>query len=95
MLGDEDGDRIELIGDETCDLAEISVRIDVRVRNQQFLEGLVTFANCSDAVFLIIENLEVVEADLNALELRIKDSNAYRFVEDPLKFFENLRSSSP
>jgi hypothetical protein len=90
MWGEESGNRIDLSFDAGR-IDSIFVRVDVRNLSIQFLEGVITFSNYIDAVLLVMEDGGVIEPNLQTLVMRIKESNACRFVQDPRKFFENIR----
>ena len=92
MWGEEDGDRMSVLYDDVGQAEEISVRIDVRKPNHQFLEGLVAFANSIDAIFLVMEEYEIVEPKVDVLVKRMIQSNAWRFVEDPHEFLESFKT---
>jgi hypothetical protein len=92
MWGEEDGDRLSVVYDDLGHAEGISVRIDARNPSQQFFEDLVEFANSIDAVFLVMEDFQLVEPGVDALVTRMNKSNACRFVEDPHEFLESIRN---
>lgn len=89
MWGEEDGNRMDIFNDVGY-MDSIFVRVDVRTHNDQFLEGIIKFADYIDAV-IVTEEDRVIEPRLNALVIQILESNAYRFVKDPQEFFESIR----
>jgi hypothetical protein len=92
MWGEENGNRISLVYDDAGNRDAISVRIDVRNPNTQFFEDIVEFANSIDAVFLVIEDFQILDPGVDSLVMRMNQSNAYRFVEDPNEFLESIRT---
>ena len=92
MWGEEDGNRISLVYGDAGNREAISVRIDVRNPNDQFFEDIVEFANSINAVFLVMEDWQIVEPGVDSLVIRMNQSNARRFVEDPYEYFESIRT---
>ena len=91
MWGEEDGNRISVVYDDAGYPDAISVRIDARYPSNQFLQSIVEFANSINALFLILEDMQIVEPGVEALVIRLKKSNARRFAEDPDEFLESIR----
>jgi hypothetical protein len=89
--GKEDGNCISLES-EGDQIDSIVVRVDARAVSKQFIEGIVEFANYIDAVILVVDNLGIIEPTVEAVVGRMSESNASRFVEDPTKFLESVRS---
>lgn len=90
MWGEENGDRIE-ISIEAGSVNYIFARIDVSKRNDQFLEGIVGFAQYVDAVLFTVEKGLLIEPSVEALVEQVEASNAFKFVQDPQDFFERIR----
>jgi hypothetical protein len=86
MWGEEEGDRID-ISHRGAVLEEIRCRVDVRINNVGFLEGILRLAVLADC-WIITEELEVIPSTLEALMKEIKNSSAYRFVLNPSAYLD-------
>lgn len=86
--GAEDSNVIKAVLDDQR-VIEVVVRVDLRKLDDKFLQHVVDFAVHCRCV-LLTEDMKLVEPDVNKLKLKLMDSNAARFVEDPAGYFEEL-----
>lgn len=84
--GDYDGDRIELLY-ENGSVVEINVRINIIKINLEYVSRLADFAKQTDSL-IVNSNLELIEANLEAILKDIKSSRAFLFLQDPKAFFD-------
>ena len=84
VWGEEDGNRIDVLY-ENNDVFEIFVRIDLRQRDRGFVIALVRLATKHEGVF-VTSTMRVLEPTVNNLIKAMKESDAYRFVNDPKAF---------
>ncbi|MCP9494193.1 MAG: hypothetical protein MSG64_07040 [Pyrinomonadaceae bacterium MAG19_C2-C3] len=82
--GEEDGTSIEVWFEQKL-VTDIYVRINVASLDVNVLEKLTGLTARCEALFLTAD-LEVIEPDLQNLTAHIKQSNAFRFVENPEQF---------
>jgi len=87
--GTDEGDRVDLLAPEGL-LQECFVRIDVRSTSKAFLVNLVQVAKEWDWLFYTQDH-EIVQPTFYHLLFAIRKSGAFRFVEDPQGFFEELK----
>ena len=88
--GIEDGNRIEVWRDEEGDISSIFVRIDLRGPAREFVDHLVNLAVRLDCWFLFAETLELAAPSRQRLTDAILASSAFRFVENPRVFLDEL-----
>ncbi|MBT2655353.1 hypothetical protein J7E81_08895 [Bacillus sp. ISL-18] len=85
LYGNEEESCLELFYEETV-LSEISCRIDVRNVTIKILKGIIDFIVINNAKIFI--NNVYYPPTLENLVLIIKNSDAYKFCEDPSKFLD-------
>ena len=66
------------------------MRIDLRQRDRGFVIALVRLATKYEGVF-VTSTMRVLEPTLNNLIKAMKESDAYRFVNNSRNFFEPLK----
>jgi hypothetical protein len=88
--GTDDGDEIMLVGDKGL-LKNISIRIDLRSLNADFLSALTNFAKRNDFLFYSLESRKFIEPDLSELFGEIKKSRKVGFLQDPISFFQDKK----
>lgn len=85
--GDEDGNRIDILH-SGASVAEVSIRIDVRHMDDNFIEGVIALATYWDCVF-VTEALRVLPPVPAELRSAVQESEAHRFVSDPHGFLDS------
>jgi|GEM_PF-6202216 len=83
--------------DETCirlmieeeKITDVSVRIDARNIETNFLRSLIDFAKTNGYIFFTLESNRFVEPEKKCFSDELNRSRAMRFVKNPLKFFED------
>lgn len=90
--GVEDGNRIDLLLEENL-VSELQVRLDLRNLSEDFLQQVVDLADSLGGVFCS-DDWTLLQPDIQSLARAMVDSNAARFVADPLGFLENLAGES-
>lgn len=86
-----DHDAWILINPEKNQIKEFTFRADLRQSKLQFLIEMVELAK-DNALLLIDRKGNVVEPKIKEVIKLIKQSNALRFLEDPIQFFTDLES---
>jgi hypothetical protein len=91
--GSDNGDHIAIRkGDEQT--TSVFLRIDVLRLTHEVLASVVRFASCCDCVVLT-EDLRLLEPDLETLSAAIRQSPAFRFVQDPQRLLSEALSLDP
>ena len=87
MYGDEDGDSIEIWGDD------FRCALDLRNFSLSILVAVLDLAKSTHCKLVLHGSGEVIEPDLVEVVQRIKDSNAYAFCLSPEDYLRNLSKS--
>ena len=90
LWGEENGNRIDIFLEEGK-IANVNARIDLRQPSVAFLELLLKIARYCGAHFRTEDELDIPAEKERILEA-IRHSEAFRFVSDPQRFFEELKS---
>lgn len=91
--GDDDGNYIEACASSGL-LVAVMVRFDLRKLDENFLLGITDFIRSRGWLFLA-DGGELVKGDADALRTFIVQSNAQRFVDDPVGYLEKLAKTDP
>lgn len=86
--GYEDGNRIDIVLEKEA-IVDFFVRVDVRESSQVFLVSLLQIARQNDWLVRTGDG-RVFRPSLSRLLTAIQASQAFRFVQDPLRFLEAL-----
>lgn len=89
IRGKMEGDRIDIIY-ENGSVAEISVRIDVREIDLNFLVRIVQFSKINRLLLVNATTREVIESDIEMLIGAIESSSAFKFVSNPHDFIRKI-----
>ena len=89
--GAEDCNVVQVIMDGGR-VVELSVRFDLRKLDETFLHNMVGFARDNECVFLT-ESMRVIEPSADVLKAVLMSSDAWRFVEDPRRYLEELNKN--
>jgi len=92
--GDEDGNRVDLVLSQGI-IEEVYVRFDVKDLGGSFLPRVVDLAKSMDLIFLGLESRRLIEPNRPDLIYEIRGSRAFKFVEDPIRFFRGLKGARP
>lgn len=84
-----DNDASIYLDDETLTITEFSFRADLRERDLTFLMGMIELGKENNWMFMD-RNGKLMNPDFQEIKDSIKDSNAYSFLKDPIKFLENI-----
>lgn len=86
--GTDDGNRIDLVFHDGC-IADLFIRIDVRNISSHFLEGLISLLQRND--WLLASNHgNIIKPLETELLIAIRESSAFRYVENPKFFLQQL-----
>ncbi len=88
--GDEEGDRVDVFCHGNVP-ESWSVRFDMRTPNHSFIIKIVDLAGEFDGVFITQERY-VISPSYSKLLTRMQRSSSFKFVENPEKFFERLKT---
>ena len=89
-FGDDETNDISVCFDhETKKVQTLSCRLDLREIDKSFINKALSLATRFDCLFMDTEG-ELYEPTLENLADAIQFSNAYRFVEDPKQFLDDL-----
>ena len=75
-------------------IKEFSFRVDLREENLEFLKNMIKLANENEWMFMDRTGL-LINPNIEELKDSILKSNAYRFLENPHKFLDNLEKNKP
>ena|SRR5690349_15867957 len=84
-----DNDASMLINGETGKIAELQFRADLRENNLKFLQEMVKLAHDYDWLLMDL-NGNLVNPEMKEIVGLIKNSNAYKFLQDPTRFLTGL-----
>jgi hypothetical protein len=81
-----------LLTDETQqEIIEFNFRVDLRLSNLTFLNNMIGIAKENELILMDIKG-NLIKPNFETLLSFIKTSNAYRFVQNPKMFFEDIES---
>jgi len=75
-------------------IKEFSFRADLREENLEFLKNMIKLANENEWFFMDRNGL-LINPNLEELINNILKSNAYKFLENPNNFFDDLEKNKP
>ena len=70
------------------DMVEVSCRFDVSSLRDDVINALINFAKANNLTF--VYNQEAVDANLDGIKDVLINSPAYKFLENPNVFFDNI-----
>lgn len=88
---DIDNDAAIYLDENTLILKEFSFRFDLREENLNFLKRMIELGKENQWLFMD-RNGKLFNPDFKEMINSIQDSNAYRFLEDPHGFLDDLNS---
>lgn len=87
--GDEESNDIHLWR-EQGHVDEVSVRIDMRIVDQRFIETVMEIANQFELSMLLMESKKNIGTDINKLMEEAGSSRAAAFARDPVGYLKSL-----
>ncbi len=88
--GEAENDAVVYFNKETGLVQEVSCRIDMRQPYESFLYGILTLATAFDCRLMARGSRQLFAPTVSELRLAMEQSNAQRFVTNPLKFLTDL-----
>jgi hypothetical protein len=84
-----DNDASMYLDEESLTIRELSFRADLRENDFLFLKKMIALGVSNGWLFFDRKG-KLMEPDFEEIKTSIRDSDAYRFLEDPIKFIENI-----
>lgn len=84
-----DNDASIYLDDQTLAIAEFSFRADLRESGLTFLMNMIELGKENYWMFMDRSG-KLMNPDFEEIKVSIRDSNAYSFLKDPIKFLENV-----
>jgi hypothetical protein len=84
-----DNDASIYLDEESLTIREFSFRADLREPNLNFLKNMIKLGVENEWLFFD-RNGKLMKPDFEEIKNSIRNSNAYRFLGDPIKFLENI-----
>lgn len=77
------------LDEETLQIREFSFRADLREKNLRFLKDMIDLGVKNQWLFFDRKG-KIIEPEFEEIKISIRNSNAYSFLENPIKFLENI-----
>lgn len=90
---DVDNDAYMNLDEKSLTIREFSFRADLREKKLFFLKNMIELAIENEWLFFDGKG-KLMKPDFEEIKNSIKNSNAYRFLEDPIKFLENIKKTN-
>ncbi len=84
-----DNDASIYLDEESLTIREFSFRADLREKNLKFLKNMIALGVENEWLFFDRKG-KLMKPDFEEIKNSIRNSNAYSFLEDPIKFLENI-----
>ena len=84
-----DNDASIYLDEESLTIREFYFRADLREKNLQFLKNMIALGVENEWLFFDRKG-KLMKPDFEEIKNSIRNSNAYSFLEDPIKFLENI-----
>lgn len=84
-----DNDASIYLDNETLTITEFSFRADLRERDLTFLMDMIELGKENKWMFMDRSG-KLMNPDFEEIKVSIRDSNAYSFLKNPIKFLENI-----
>lgn len=94
-LSEADNDFSIYFDKRTDIITALSCRVDVRQPIESFIYGIVTLAASHDFRLMARGTRQIFEPTVSQLLQAMQQSNAFRFVNDPLKFLDGFSKGNP
>lgn len=86
---DVDNDAAIYLDEESLTIKEFSFRADLRENNLAFLKNMIELGKANEWLFFD-RNGKLMNPNFEEIIISIQNSNAYSFINDPIKFIENI-----
>lgn len=84
-----DNDAFISLDKKSCEIKEFSFRADLREEGLTFLKKMIELGKENNWMFMDRKG-ELMNADFEEIKESIRNSNAFRFLNDPIKFLEKI-----
>ena len=84
-----DNDAAIYLDAESCTIKEFSFRADLRETDFTFLKNMIELGKENGWLFMDRKG-KLMKPDFEEIKNSIRDSNAHRFLKDPIKFLEDI-----
>lgn len=84
-----DNDASIYLDEESLTIREFSFRADLREKNLKFLKNMIELGVKNGWLFFDRKG-KLMKPDFKEIKKSIRNANAYSFLEDPIKFLENI-----
>lgn len=90
---DEDNDACICLSDDKTKIEEFQFRIDLRKASNitNVLQAILNFCKKNQFVLIDLKG-EIFKPEMQYIMKSLKNSNAMKFIADPIQFFENLEN---
>ncbi len=88
-----DNDASIYLDEKSLTIREFSFRADLRENNLSFLKNMIELA-IENEWLLFDRKGKLMKPDFEEIKNSIKNSYAYHFLEDPIKFLENIKKTN-
>lgn len=88
-----DNDAFISLDKKSFTITEFSFRADLREKGFAFLKNMIELGKENEWIFMDRKG-KLMEADFEEIKSSIKNSDAHRFLIDPIKFLENLENKN-
>jgi hypothetical protein len=84
-----DNDAFIYLDEETLTIREFSFRADLREKNLKFLKNMIELG-LNNGFLFFDRNGKLMKPNFEEIKTSIRNSNAFRYLEDPIQFLENI-----
>lgn len=84
-----DNDAYIHLDEKTLTIREFSFRADLREQDLMFLKKMIELGKENNWLFFDRKG-KILKPDFEKIKISIRNSNAYSFLKDPVKFLENI-----
>jgi hypothetical protein len=84
-----ENDAVIYLDEETLTIREFSFRADLREKDFAFLKNMIALGKEKDWLFMDRKG-KLMKPDFEEIKKSIRESNAYSFLADPIKFLKNI-----
>lgn len=86
---DLDNDAAIYLDEKSLTIKEFSFRVDLREKDLVFLKNMIELGKANDWLFFDRKG-KLLEPNFKEIIISIRNSNAYMFTTDPIKFIEDI-----
>ena len=81
------------LDEESLTIREFSFRADLREKNFTFLKNMIALGKENEWIFMDRKGI-LMKPNVEEIKNSIRNSNAYSFLKDPIKFLENIEKKN-